>query len=67
MLLAVTMASAAGADAETRLAAAAEIRAGADAQAASEQRGIITELRAMRERNHLADMILDSIKRGGQP
>ena len=64
---AITQAVAAGAEAEERLASASEVRAGADAQAAREQRTIIAELRAMRERNNLASLVLDSVQRGGQP
>lgn len=63
---AISQAEAAGAEADERLASASEIRAGAAAQAAHEQRTIISELRAMRERNHLADLILDSVQRGGR-
>jgi hypothetical protein len=63
---AITQAVAAGAEADERLASATEVRAGADAQAAREQRTIIAELRAMRQRNHLADMILDSVVKRGQ-
>jgi hypothetical protein len=62
---AVTQAISAGAEASERLASATQVRAGADAQAAHEKRTIISELRAMRERNHLADMILDSVQHGG--
>lgn len=61
---AISQAITAGAEADERLASASEVRAGADRQAAHEKRTIISELRAMRERNHLADMILDSVKRG---
>lgn len=61
---AVDAAISAGAEADERLASASGVRAGASAQAAHEQRTIISELRAMRERNHLADLILDSVKRG---
>jgi hypothetical protein len=61
---AVTLAVAAGAEAAGRLASASEVRAGADAQAAREKHTIVSEIRAMRERNHLAEMILDSVKRG---
>jgi hypothetical protein len=60
---AVSQAVAAGSEASERLASASEVRAGADALAAHEQRTIISELRAMRERNHLADLILDSVRR----
>lgn len=60
---AISQAVTAGAEADERLASASEVRAGADAQAAHEQRTIISELRAMRERNHLADLILESVKR----
>lgn len=61
---AISQAEAARVEAGERLAAASEVRAGAAAQAAHEQRTIVSELRAMRERNHLADLILDSVKRG---
>jgi hypothetical protein len=61
---AISQAISAGAEADERLASASEIRAGATAQAAHEQRTIVSELRAMRERNHLAELILDSVKRG---
>lgn len=61
---AISQAVTAGAEADERLASASEVRTGAARQAAHEQRTIISELRAMRERNHLADMILDSVKRG---
>lgn len=63
---AISEAMSAGAEADERLASASEVRAGATAQAAHEQRTIISELRAMRERNHLAELILDSVKRGQQ-
>ncbi len=64
---AISQAVTAGAEADERLAFASEVRAGADAQAARERQTIISELRAMRERNHLADLILDSVvKRGRQ-
>lgn len=61
---AISQAEAARAEAAERLASASEIRAGAARQAAHEQRTIVSELRAMRERNHLAELILDSVKRG---
>lgn len=61
---AISQAISAGAEADERLAFASEVRAGAAAQADWEQRTIVSELRAMRERNHLADMILDSVQRG---
>lgn len=61
---AVDAAVTAGAEASERLVSAAEVRAGAAEQAAHEQRTIIAELRAMRERNHLADLIMDSVRRG---
>lgn len=61
---AISDARTAAVEAGERLASAAEIRAGAAEQAAHEQRTIVSELRAMRERNHLADMILDSVRRG---
>jgi hypothetical protein len=60
---AISDAITAGTEAGERLASASEVRAGATAQAAHEQRTIISELRAMRERNHLADLILDTVKR----
>jgi hypothetical protein len=60
---AVSNAIAAGAEASERLASATETRAAATHQAAHEQRTIISELRAMREQNHLAAMILASVKR----
>lgn len=63
---AISQAISAGAEADERLAYAAEVRAGAARQAEHEQRTIVSELRAMRERNHLADMILDSIVKRGQ-
>lgn len=63
---AISAARSAAAEAGERLASAAGIRADAAEQAAHEQRTLITELRAMRERNHLADMILDSVHRGSQ-
>lgn len=61
---AVSQAAAAGAAADERLATAREIRAGATGQAAHEKHTLISEIRAMRERNHLADLILDSVRRG---
>ena len=61
---AVSQAVSAGAEAAERLASASEVHAEASRQAASEQTGIISELRAMRERNHLAEMILESVRRG---
>lgn len=57
---AVSAATAAGADADQRLAAASEIRARSDEQAEGEQRGIISELRAIRARNNFAALILAS-------
>jgi hypothetical protein len=60
---AVSDAIAAGAEASERLASASETHAAASDQAAHEQRTIISELRAMRERNHLAEMILASVRR----
>jgi hypothetical protein len=63
---AITQAVSAGAEASERLASASEVRAGADAQVARERQTIVTEIRAMRERNHLAELILDSVKRGQQ-
>lgn len=63
---AISQAVAAGAEADERLACASEVRAGADAQAARERHTIVSELRAMRERNHLADLILDSVVKRGQ-
>jgi DNA-binding transcriptional regulator YiaG len=60
---AIAQAAEAGADAAERLASAAEMRAGASEQAAREQRTIVSEIRAMREQNHLADLIFASIKR----
>jgi hypothetical protein len=56
----------AGAEAAERLADASEVRAGAERQAAHEQHTIVSELRAIRERNHLADLILESVQRGGR-
>ena len=58
----MTAAAAAGAAADQRLAAASEIRAEADQQAASERHGIISELRAIRSRNNLAGLILASVE-----
>lgn len=63
---AIDAAITAGAEADERLASASQVRAGADRQAAHEQRTIVSEIRAMRERNHLAEMILDSVQRGGR-
>jgi hypothetical protein len=67
---AISEAASAAAEASERLAAASEVRAGAERQAGHEQRTIISELRAMRERNHLADLIEASLiqaRRGGKP
>jgi hypothetical protein len=61
---AISEAVSAGAEADERLASASEVRAEASRQADHEQRTIVSELRAMRERNHLADLILESVKRG---
>jgi hypothetical protein len=61
---AIRQAESAGAEAGERLASASEVRAEASRQADHEQRTIVSELRAMRERNHLAELILDSVKRG---
>lgn len=61
---AISQAVSAGAEADERLASATEVRGAADVQAARDRRGVIAELRAMRERNHLADLILDSVRRG---
>jgi hypothetical protein len=61
---AVDLAITASAEAGERLASASEVRAGAAEQAAHEQRTIISELRAMRERNNLAALILDSVQHG---
>jgi hypothetical protein len=63
---AVSQAAEAGAEATERLASAAEVRAGASEQADHERRTVISELRSMRERNHLAELILASIKRGAR-
>jgi hypothetical protein len=63
-LKAISQAVSAGAEADERLASATEVRGAAAEQAAHEQRTIVSELRAMRERNHLADLIVDSVKRG---
>jgi hypothetical protein len=63
---AISEAASAAAEATERLASASQVRAGAARQAAHEQRTIISELRAMRERNHLAEMILESVRRGRQ-
>jgi hypothetical protein len=63
---AVGAAVAAGAEAAERLASASKVRAGADAQAAREKHTIVSDIRAMRQRNHLADLILESV-RGGKP
>jgi len=63
---AVREAVSAGAEACERLASASEVRAEASAQADHEKHTLISELRAMRERNHLADMILDSVRGGRQ-
>jgi hypothetical protein len=60
---AVDAAISAGTEAGERLAAASETRAAAVAQAAHEQATIIRELCAMRERNNLAALILDSVKK----
>ncbi len=64
---AVTAAQTAGKEAGERLASASEVRAGADAQAAREQRTIIADLRAMRERNNLAALVLGSMRQGEGP
>lgn len=64
---AIAQAVTAGAEADERLASATEVRAQASAQADHEKRTIISEIRAMRERNHLGAMILDSITRRGHP
>jgi hypothetical protein len=53
----------AGAEASERLASASETRAAAADQAAHEQRTVIRELRRMRAENHLAEMILNSVRR----
>jgi hypothetical protein len=60
---AIAQAVSAGAEADERLASASEVRGAATEQAAHDQRGIISELRAIRERNHLAEMIVDSARR----
>lgn len=64
---AITQATSAGEEAIERLTTATSVRAGADLQAAHEKRTIVSDLRAMRERNHLAEMILESVRRGGKP
>lgn len=61
---AVSRAITAGAEASERLARASETQAEAAEQAAHEQRTIISELRAIREQNHLAQLIYDSVRRG---
>lgn len=61
---AVSAAVKAGSEASERLASASDLRAGASEQAAHEQRTLIADLRAMRERNHLGDLIVDSVRRG---
>jgi hypothetical protein len=63
---AIAEAVSAGTEAGERLISAQKVRAGASQQAAHEQRTIISELRAMREHNHLADLVLESIKRGAR-
>lgn len=60
---AVSSAIAAGTEASKRLADASETRAQASEQAAHEQRTIIKDLREMRRRNHLADLIAASIEK----
>lgn len=55
-------AQAAAAAAGERLAEASITRAGAERQAGAEHAGIIAELREMRRRNNLAQMILDSVE-----
>ena len=59
---ALTSAEAAGDAASERLASATETRASAERQAASEQAGIISDLRQMRRKNNLAQMVLDSVE-----
>jgi hypothetical protein len=63
---AVSHAIAAGVEASGRLAAASETRSAAAELAAHEQRTVVAGLRAMREQNHLAQLIMDSIRRGRQ-
>ena len=58
---AIRQAVTAGAEADERLVSATEVRAQASAQADHEERTIVSELRAMRERNHLADLIEASL------
>jgi hypothetical protein len=60
---AVSSAITAGAEASERLASASETHAAAAETAAHEQRTVISELRAMRRENHLAEMILASVRR----
>jgi hypothetical protein len=60
---AITRASAAQAAACERLASASDMRSAAAALAAHEDRTVIQGLRDIRKRNHLADLILDSVER----
>jgi hypothetical protein len=64
---AVNDAITAGTEASERLASASETHAAAAGQAAHEQRTVITELRRMRAENHLAEMILASVRREPPP
>jgi len=61
---AITQAVSAGAEASERLVSASEVRAETDAQVAHERQTIVSEIRAMRERNHLADVIIGSVRGG---
>ena len=66
---AISAAITAGEEASERLVSAAEVRAGATAQADREKHTLVSELRAMRKQNHLADLIeasLTQARRGGQ-
>jgi len=57
----------AGAEADRRLARASAVRAAAARQAEGE-RGIISDLRTLRERNHIAALIVDSlVGKAGDP
>jgi len=63
---AIRAATAAGAEASERLASATEVHAAADRQAAGE-RGIVDDLRVLRERNHIAQLIVESLTQGKHP
>jgi hypothetical protein len=61
---AMRAAAEAGVEAGERLASAGEVHAAAARQAAGEK-GIIDDLRALRERNHIAALIVASLREAG--